>query len=170
MSANTQHFQKSNEEYIKTFASKGGLALPPAKKLTIVTCMDARIDPAASLGIHEGDAHIIRNAGGSARDALRSIIISQRLLGTREVAVFHHTDCGMLTFDNDHLRNLIKKADPSPEIAKEVDAIDFLTFPKLEQSIKEDVKFLEENKLVLGEAKISGWVYEVETGKIKQVA
>lgn len=144
--------------------------------------------PAASLGIQEGDAHIIRNAGGSAKDALRSIIISQRLLGTREVAVFHHTgaftrlmfslselltislDCGMLTFDNDHLRGLIKKADPSPEVAKEVDSIDFLTFPKLEESVKDDVKFLEDNKLILNEAKISGWVYEVETGKVKQVA
>jgi len=165
-----QHFIRENSKYVADFGDKGSLASPPAKQLTIVACMDARIDPAASLGIKEGDAHVIRNAGGSAKEALRSIVISQRLLGTREVAVFHHTGCGMLTFTTPQLRDIVKKAHPDDEeVAKEVDAIDFLEFPHLEESVKSDVKLLEDNPLVLKEIKITGWIYEVETGKVVQV-
>jgi len=132
--------------------------------------MDARLNPFAQLGIKEGDAHIIRNAGGVAKDALRSIIISQRLLGTREIAVIHHTSCGMVTFSTPQLRTLVKDSDPQNTALKTVDQIDFLEFGDLEQSVKEDVKFLKENPLVLPETKITGWVYEVETGKVRQIA
>lgn len=126
--------------------------------------------PAAALGIQEGDAHVIRNAGGSVRDALRSIIISQRLLGTRELAVIQHTGCGMLTFTTPQLRQIVKDAHPEDStVAHDVDNIDFLTFPQLEDHIKEDVEFAKKNKLVLEETEVTGWVYEVETGKVKQV-
>ena len=100
------------------------------------------------------------------KEALRSIIISQRLLGTREIAVFHHTGCGMLTFDTPQLRKLVKDSDPSNPALSAVDEIDFHEFNGLEESIKADVKFLEENPLVLPGTKITGWVYEVETGKV----
>ncbi|EKM60802.1 uncharacterized protein PHACADRAFT_246953 [Phanerochaete carnosa HHB-10118-sp] len=162
-------FVKNNEEYAATFGEKSSLPLAPAKKLAIVTCMDARINVYAELGIHEGDAHIIRNAGGSAKDALRSIIISQRLLGTREIAVFHHTGCGMLTFNTQQLRKLVKDSDPNNEALKAVDQIDFLEFPEIEQSVRSDVQYLRENPLVLPESIITGWVFEVETGKVRQI-
>jgi len=166
MPAHTE-FVSHNQGYADAFGQKGSLPLKPAKKLAIVTCMDARINVYAELGIQEGDAHIIRNAGGVARDALRSIVISQRLLGTREIAVFHHTDCGMLTFKTPHLRQLVKDASPSdPKVAAEVDKLDFLEFPNLEESLRDDVKYLKEHPLVLPDTVVTGWVYEVETGKV----
>ncbi|EJF66406.1 carbonic anhydrase [Dichomitus squalens LYAD-421 SS1] len=154
-------FEKPNEAYVANFGDKGNLPLPPSKKLLIGTVY-------AELGIQEGEAHIVRNAGGSAKEALRSIIISQRLLGTREIAVFHHTGCGMLTFSTPQLRALVKESDPANDALKAVDAIDFLEFQGLEESVKVDVKFLEENPLVLPGTKITGWVYEVETGKAEE--
>jgi len=169
MSEAWKEFIKPNEEYTAVFGSKGSLPLPPAKKLAIVSCMDARINVYAELGISEGDSHIIRNAGGSAKDALRSLIISQRLLGTREIAVFHHTDCGMLTFKSHELRELVKKSDPGNKALETVDSIDFLEFPELEQSVKDDVQFLKDNPLILPETIVTGWVYDVRTGKIKQI-
>ncbi|KAI0735501.1 carbonic anhydrase [Earliella scabrosa] len=164
-----QDFVKANEAYVANFGDKGKLPLPPAKKLLIVTCMDARINVYAELGIQEGEAHIVRNAGGAAKEALRSIIISQRLLGTREIAVFHHTGCGMLTFDTPQLRTLVKESDPSNPALSAVDGLDFLEFHDLEGSVKDDVKFLQEHPLVLPGTKVTGWVYEVETGKIRQI-
>lgn len=101
-------FEEANKKYAASF-QKGDLALPPARKVAVIVCMDARLDPARSLGLEEGDAHVIRNAGGRASDALRSVIISQRLLGTREIVVVHHSDCGMLTFNDEELRGIIKK-------------------------------------------------------------
>src|SRR5947209_16192652 len=92
----------ANESYASGFA-KGNLPMPPARKVAVVTCMDARLDPARFLGLEEGDAHVIRNAGGRAADAIRSLVISQQLLGTREIVVIHHTDCGMLTFTDAQL-------------------------------------------------------------------
>jgi len=163
----SSEFAGANNTYVANFGDKGLLAIPPAKQYTVVTCMDARIDPAAALGIQEGDAHIIRNAGGLATDSLRSIIISQRLLGTREIAVIHHTDCGMLTFTTPQLRDILKKE--HPEQAATIDQIEFLPFPHLETSVKDDVKFLKENPLVLKETKITGWVYDVKTGKVTEV-
>ncbi|KAI0095282.1 carbonic anhydrase [Irpex rosettiformis] len=162
-------FVAKNTPYVETFGEKAALPLKPGKKLAIVTCMDARINVYAELGIDEGDAHIIRNAGGSAKDALRSIIISQRLLGTREIAVFHHTDCGMLTFTTPELRTIVKSSTDDPSVAQAVDKIEFLEFSELEQSVKEDVKYLKENPLVLPETEVTGWVYEVGTGKVRRV-
>ncbi|RDB29010.1 hypothetical protein Hypma_015176 [Hypsizygus marmoreus] len=162
-------FLKKNEQYVADF-DKGHLPLPPAKKYTVVTCMDARVEPARQLGIELGDAHVIRNAGGSAKDALRSVVISQRLLGTREIAVFHHTDCGMLTFLTNDLRSLVKAAEPgNAAVAEAVDKIEFLEFADVEESVKADVKFLQENPLVLKGTTVTGWTYDVTTGKAKRV-
>ncbi|KAL7285767.1 hypothetical protein ACG7TL_000876 [Trametes sanguinea] len=163
-----EDFKKANDEYVANFGDKGNLPLPPSKKLLIVTCMDARMNLYAILGVKEGEAHIVRNAGGSAKEALRSIVISQRLLGTREIAVIHHTGCGMVTFNTPQLRSLVKESDPdNGALARAVDEIDFLEFSGLEESVREDVKFLEENPLVLRGTKVTGWVYEVETGKAR---
>jgi carbonic anhydrase len=129
--------------------------------------MDARIDPTAAFNIPLGAAHVIRNAGGSARDAFRSLVISQQLLGTTDVLIVKHTGCGMLTFDNDTARGLVKK-NKGEAAAKEVEDLDFLTFPVLEEKVKEDVEWLK-SKAVEGGIGVSGWVYEVETGKVTKV-
>lgn len=134
--------------------------------LLLVTCMDARIDPAAAFGIPLGAAHIIRNAGASARDAFRSIVISQQLLGTTEVLVVKHTGCGMLTFDTKTAKDLVRK-NKGDAAASEVEEIDFLTFPDLETEVKKDVEWLQ-SKAVEEGIKISGWIYEVETGKARR--
>ncbi|KAJ7498490.1 carbonic anhydrase [Mycena latifolia] len=169
MSPQHTEFVKRNEPYVASFGNKGDLAMPPAKKLVIEIL--PRLSPAAHLGIKEGDAHIIRNAGGMVKDELRSLIISQRLLGTREIAVFHHTDCGMLTFASDDVRSIVKdaaKGDAS--IAARVDAIDFLPFKDLEGSVKADVALLKSEPLLLPETTVTGWIYDVKSGKVSQVA
>lgn len=125
--------------------------------------MDARLDPAKALGLTEGDAHLIRNAGGRVADGLRSVIISQRLLGTREVVIIHHTDCGMLTFSDEDLRGQLLK-----ETGKNTDYIAFYPFADLRQSIIDDVTFLKESELVL-DVPISGYIYNVGTGGIEKV-
>ncbi|THV07286.1 carbonic anhydrase [Dendrothele bispora CBS 962.96] len=149
------------------------VAIPPIKRLAILTCMDARINPFKQLGLQEGDAHIIRNAGGMARDAIRSLIISQRLLGTREIAVYHHTGCGMVTFKSPGLRQLVKDSDPEAfahqENAKLIDEINFLEFDDLEESVKSDVKFLKESPLLMKGTKVTGWIHYVETGKATRI-
>jgi carbonic anhydrase len=129
--------------------------------------MDARIDPAAAFGIPLGAAHVIRNAGASARDAFRSIVISQQLLGTTEVLVVKHTGCGMLTFDDETAKGLVKKNKGSAA-AKEVENLDFLTFSDLEAEVKKDVAWLQSKAIEEG-IRFTGWVYEVETGKAKKV-
>lgn len=129
--------------------------------------MDARIDPKGAFGIPLGAAHVIRNAGASAREAFRSLVISQQLLGTTEVLVVKHTGCGMLTFDNTAAKDIVKK-NKGEEAAQEVQDLDFLTFPDLEQAVKDDVEWLQSTKLQEG-IKITGWVYEVETGKVRKV-
>ncbi|KAG7098176.1 hypothetical protein E1B28_000144 [Marasmius oreades] len=162
-------FVKNNEKYAKD-QHKPNLPIPPSKKLLIVTCMDARIDTFASLGLEQGECHVVRNAGGCAQDAIRNIVISQRLLGTREIAVFHHTGCGMLTFTTDQLKDILRK-DADDAAKAEVDKIgSFLEFKDLEESVKEDVKFLKNHPLVLKETKVSGWIFRVEDGKVVQVA
>ncbi|KAJ3968113.1 carbonic anhydrase [Lentinula raphanica] len=142
------------------------IALPPTKKLAIVTCMDARINPFTQLGIKPGEAHIIRNAGGMARDALRSLVISQRLLGTREIAVYHHTGCGMATFSKPYLRTLVtensmdedKQSIPqASESSKPTRGSD----SPLLSSLKSEVDFLRTHPLILRGTKISGWVWDI---------
>lgn len=129
--------------------------------------MDARIDPAQAFRIPLGAAHVVRNAGASARDAFRSIVISQQLLGTTEVLLVKHTGCGMLTFDDETARSIVKK-NKGEAAAKEVENLDFLTFPDLEAKVKEDVDWLK-GKAVEQGINITGWVYEVETGKARRV-
>lgn len=132
--------------------------------------MDARIDPAAAYGISLGDAHVIRNAGGNAQDALRSIVISQQLLGTNEIILVKHTGCGMLTFDNATATGIVEKnlgAEGKADLQKF--GGDFQSFPELEKAVESDISLLKSSALVAKGTKITGWVYEVETGKVKQV-
>ncbi|KAJ5624135.1 hypothetical protein N7510_000444 [Penicillium lagena] len=154
--------ESANANYAASF-TKGDLQLPPQRKVAIVACMDARLDTARALGLEEGDAHVIRNAGGRVTDALRSIIISQQLLGTREIIIVHHTDCGMLTFTDEVIRDKIRS-----DLNQNVDHIAFLPFKNLEQSVLDDIKILKDDKLVL-DVPITGYVYQVETGKIVKV-
>lgn len=158
--------EQANKHYSSSF-KRGDLALPPAKKIAVIECMDARIDPAASLGLTVGDAHVIRNAGGRALDALRSVIISQKLLGTREIVIIHHTDCGMLTFTDNDIRSRIKN-ESSAAVAAVADNISFLPFSNLRNSVLEDIEYLKENPLVL-DVPITGYIYDVKTGKIDRV-
>jgi len=166
------HFEEGNLPYVSDFKDKGKLAIPPAKRLAIVTCMDARIDVVGQLGLKEGDAHIIRNAGGSAKDSIRSLVISQRLLGTREIAVFHHTDCGMQTFTTAQLREKLKasaEAGGAEEVAVAAEAIQFLEFSDLDKAVKEEVEHVKTHPLILKETEVTGWVYHVESGKVRRV-
>jgi len=155
---------EANESYARTF-DRGHLPLPPARQIAILTCMDARILPSRILGLNEGDAHVIRNAGGRARDALRSLIISQRLLGTREIAVIHHTDCGMLTFNNRDLRDKVKE-----DLGSDTGEFDFLPFRDLDESVREDVEFLQATQLLNPDTVIRGFVYDVRTGRLREVS
>src|SRR5688500_10206675 len=154
---------EANSEYARTF-SRGGLPMPPARRLAVVTCMDARIVPSRQLGLEEGDAHVIRNAGGRARDALRSLVISQRLLGTTEIAVVHHTDCGMLTFTNRDLRAKVQQ-----DLGRDTGEFDFQPFQELDASVREDVEFLVTSELLDPKTLIRGFVYDVTTGRLREV-
>ena len=153
----------ANRSYAAGF-SKGHLAMPPRRKVAVVTCMDARILPSRALGLEEGDAHVIRNAGGRAHDALRSLVISQRLLGTTEVAVIHHTDCGMLTFTNRDLHDKVQR-----DLGADASAIDFLPFSDVEESVREDVALLRGSPLIPRDVPIRGFVYDVRSGRVTEV-
>ncbi|TVY51190.1 Uncharacterized protein LCER1_G007541 [Lachnellula cervina] len=158
-------FEAANAKYAAHFTKeKAALPMPPGRKVAVLACMDARLDPARALGLEEGDAHVIRNAGGRALDAVRSLIVSQQLLGTREIVIVHHTDCGMLTFTDDSLRTKIRQ-----ELGKNADGLAFLPFSDVRQSVVDDVKLLEENELLL-DVPITGYVYDVKTGQIKKVS
>jgi carbonic anhydrase len=159
----TDELLRANEGYASSF-TKGDLPTPPAKKTIVVTCMDARLLPSRFLGLEEGDAHVIRNAGGRVQDALRSIVVSQRLLGTNEVLVIHHTECGMLTFKNEDLYAKVQQ-----DLGADASDIDFLPFPDLEQSVRDDVRFLKESPLVPDDVSIRGFVYDVKSGKVTEV-
>ena len=154
---------RANEEYARDFRH-GHLPLPPARRVAILTCMDARILPSLALGLKEGDAHVIRNAGGRARDALRSLVISQRLLGTTEVAVIHHTDCGMLTFSNRSLREKVHA-----DLGQDTGEFDFLPITDLDESVREDIEFLQATQLLNPDTLIRGFVYDVRDGRLREV-
>jgi len=154
----------ANAEYAARF-EHGGLPMPPARKVAILTCMDARLHPEKFLGLNVGDAHVIRNAGGRASaDALRSLTISEQLLGTREVVVIHHTDCGMLTFTNDVLHTQLHES-----FEQDASDIDFLPFSDLAQSVRDDVQAVRDNPFIPDDVDISGFIYEVETGRLQRV-
>jgi carbonic anhydrase len=156
--------EAANAEYAAEF-TKGDLPMPPGRKFAVVACMDARLDPAKALGLEEGDAHVIRNAGGRAADALRSLVISQQLLGTNAVIVVHHTDCGMLTFDNATLQGICKE-----RLDADASEIDFLPFGNLEQSVRDDVELIRTSPLIPNDIDVTGFIYDVKTGKIHEVA
>jgi carbonic anhydrase len=174
----------ANEEYVTTFGEKGELALPPARHFAILTCMDARLDPAKYAGLSEGDAHVIRNAGGRASDdAIRSLVISYKLLGTAEWFVIHHSDCGMEYFTNDVMRGLLSQsletAAIGPDGFHDVGAgpgsdagndIDWLTVSDREGSVVEDVRRIRNHPLVPSRIPIYGYVYNVATGSLEEVA
>jgi carbonic anhydrase len=160
----TDELVQANTEYARRF-DRGDLPLPPARRLAVVTCMDARIISSRALGLEEGDAHVIRNAGGRASDALRSLVISQRLLGTNEIAVIHHTDCGMLTFTNPELHAKVRQ-----DLGADSTAIDFLPFSDLEDSVREDVAFLQSSPLIPDDIPVRGFIYDVRTGRLNEVA
>jgi len=173
----------ANQNYSSTFGDKANLALPPARHFAILTCMDARLDPAKYAGLSEGDAHVIRNAGGRASDdAIRSLVISYKLLGTREFFVIHHSDCGMEFFTNDLLRNLLasslETAELTPEGFKDIgqgpgsDAaryIDFLPISDRNAAVLEDVTRIRNHPLVPRSIPIYGYIYDVKSGKLLEV-
>ena len=173
----------ANTRYAAKFGDKAKLAIPPARHFAILTCMDARLDPAKCAGLSEGDAHVIRNAGGRASDdAIRSLVISYKLLGTAEWFVIHHTNCGMEFFTNDVMGGLLSQsletaalgadgfydvgAGPGSEVGKQ---IDWLTIPDQKQAVVDDVRKIREHPLVPSRIPIYGYVYEVETGRLVEV-
>ena len=161
MSATTE-LLANNADYVAGF-TKGDLPLPPAKKVAVLACMDARLDPARALGLQEGDAHVIRNAGGVAsEDALRSLVISQRLLGTEEIILVHHTDCGMETFSDDEVKDqILEDTGVRPSFALEA-------FPKAEDDVEQTAARIKASPFVPHKT-IRGFVYEVETGRLREV-
>jgi carbonic anhydrase len=173
----------ANEAYASIFGEKSKLALPPARGFAILTCMDARLDPAKYAGLSEGDAHVIRNAGGRASDdAIRSFVISYKLLGTKEFFVIHHTDCGMLFFTNDVMRGLLasslETAALTPEGFKDIgkgpgstaaEFIEWLTIKDQAQSVVADVTRIRTSPLVPKSIPIYGYVYDVHSGRLVEV-
>lgn len=156
-------FLQANEAYAASFR-KGDLPMPPARKVAVLACMDARLDPARILGLEEGDAHVIRNAGGRAADALRSLVVSQQLLGTTTVVILHHTDCGMLTFTDESLHDKVRR-----ELHTDADHIAFLPFKDLEQSVRDDIAFLRQSPLIPEHISIAGFIYDVHSGRLLPV-
>jgi carbonic anhydrase len=163
MSATDEMIQ-ANERFADTF-NKGGLPMPPARHVAVLACMDARMHPETFLGLDIGDAHMIRNAGGRASDdALRSLVISNRLLGTNEYLVIHHTDCGMLTFSNDDLR-----AKLAAETGADASDVDFLPFSDLDQSVRDDVRRIQGSPFLPDDIAVTGYVYDVGDGRLRKV-
>ena len=152
--------REANAGYAAGFA-KGGLAMPPTRRFAVVTCMDARLDPARFLGLEEGDAHVIRNAGGIVNDeTIRSLVISHHLLGTQEAVVIGHSDCGMLTFTN---------ADLHAKLGPPSEPIDFQPFPDVAERVRRSVATIEDSPLLPGSFAATGFVYDVRSGALEAV-
>ena len=174
---------KANETYAASFGAKSNLALPPARRFAILTCMDARLDPAKYAGLSEGDAHVIRNAGGRASDdAIRSLVISHKLLGTLEWFVVHHTECGMQLFDDEIMGGLLEQSLETASIDEKGwhdhghgpgsvhgHYVKWLTFKSLEASVVDDVKRIRSHPLVPGNIPVYGYNYDVKTGRLVEV-
>ncbi len=158
----------ANADYAASFGDKGQLSAPPQRQFAVLTCMDARLDPAAFAGLREGDAHVIRNAGGRADEgAIRSLVISTRLLATKEIFVIHHTDCGMLTFTDDEMRQRMRETLPdSPPLA---DSIAWMSFRNVEQSVIDDVHIIRSHPLIKKTIPIYGYLYGVDDGRLVEV-
>jgi carbonic anhydrase len=178
-----QEVISANDLYVATFGDKSQLALPPARHFAILTCMDARLDPAKYAGLSEGDAHVIRNAGGRASDdAIRSLVISYKLLGTKEWFVIHHTDCGMELFTDDIISNLLEKSLETAHIdasgwhdvgqgpgSSEGRYIKWHTISNKEKSVVEDVQRIRSHALVPKNIPIYGYIYDVKNGKLIEI-
>ena len=159
----TDELLRNNEGYAASF-DKGDLPLPPAKKVAVLACMDARLNPYGALGLTEGDAHVIRNAGGVVTDdEIRSLAISQRLLGTEEIILIHHTDCGMLTFTDDQFKRQIQDdVGIKPEWAAEA-------FPDLDEDVRQSIARIKASPFIPKKDSVRGFVYDVKTGKLREV-
>jgi len=174
---------KANAGYAANFGAKGTLTLPPARHFTILMCMDARLDPAKYAGLSEGDAHVIRNAGGRASDdALRSLVISYKLLGTSEFFVIHHTDCGMLFFTDELMRDLLASSLETAELtpngfrdvgkgpgSTEGEFIDWLTMKDNAAAVVADVRRIRNHPLIPKSIPIHGYIYDVRTGTLGEI-
>jgi carbonic anhydrase len=162
--SSTDDLIANNAAYVDSF-DKGDLPLPPATKTAVVACMDARLNVYGALGLTEGDAHVIRNAGGVVTDdAIRSLAISQRLLGTEEIILIHHTGCGMLTFtDDDFKRSIEEDTGIRPEWAAEA-------FPDLDADVRQSIARIKASPFIPHKDAIRGFVYEVETGRLREVS
>jgi carbonic anhydrase len=159
----TDDLLRNAEAYAESF-DKGDLPLPPARKLAVLACMDARLNPYALLGLQEGDAHIIRNAGGVVTDdGIRSLAISQRLLGTEEIVLIHHTDCGMRTFTDDAFKRSIQdETGIKPEWAAEA-------FDDLDEDVRQSLARIRASPFIPRKDSVRGFVYEVESGRLREV-
>ena len=183
MSQILQEVLAANAQYQTDFGDKGGLALPPARQFAILTCMDARLDPAKYAGLAEGDAHVIRNAGGRASDdAIRSLVISYKLLGTKEWFVIHHTDCGMLLFTDEIIRDLLTQSLETATVdadgwrdvgqgpgSNEARFMSFLTIKDMAASVVEDVTRIRQHPLVPATIPVYGYIYDVKSGQLIEV-
>ena len=160
----TDELLQNNEVYAESF-DKGDLPLPPAKGVAVVACMDARLNVYGMLGLQEGDAHVIQNAGGVITDdEIRSLAISQRLLGTREIILIHHTGCGMLTFSDDELKQQIQEdVGMKPHFSME-------SFSDLEEDVRQSIARIQASPFIPNKESVRGFVYEVETGRLREVA
>jgi carbonic anhydrase len=160
----TDELLANNERYAAQF-DKGDLPLPPARKIAVLACMDARLNPYGILGLTEGDAHVIRNAGGVVTDdEIRSLAISQRLLGTEEIILIHHTDCGMLTFTDDEFKRSIQdETGIKPEWAAEA-------FGDLDEDVRQSIARIKASPFIPNKDSVRGFVYEVESGRLREVS
>lgn len=158
-----EEFLAANSSYAASF-TKGDLPLPPGRKVAVLACMDARLDPAKVLGLSEGDAHVIRNAGGVAsEDAIRSLVISQRLLGTTDIVLIHHTDCGMVTFRDDEVKDqILADTGLRPSFALEA-------FPDAEEDVRQSIRRIRSNPFIPHRNAVRGFIYDVRTGRLHEV-